>query len=148
MEYVISRCVQIKSDIVSADEFEGNARQLLNYGHTVGHAIEALSDFSVTHGSAVAAGMAIISKSSAKKGLCPISCYEDTANLINKFSLSTETQYNASEIANVIENDKKRKGGKITFVLPEKIGKCVLKTFLINETEKFVAAGLNSGEVL
>ena len=142
MEYVISRCVQIKSDIVSADEFDSGARQLLNYGHTVGHAIEALSDFSVTHGSAVAAGMAIISKSSAESGLCPLSCYEDTVNLIKKFSLPAKTHYSANQITKVIENDKKRKGGKITFVAPEYLGKCILKTYSIEETESIVAAGL------
>lgn len=142
MEYVISRCVEIKSDIVSADEFDSGVRQLLNYGHTVGHSIEALSNFSVAHGSAVASGMAIIAKAAAKKGLCPISCFEDTIKLINNFSLPTKTNYSAAEIANVVKKDKKRKGGKITFVLPEKTGKCVLKTFLIEETENFVASGL------
>ena len=148
MEYVISRCVEIKSDIVSADEFDSGTRQFLNYGHTVGHAIEALSNFSVSHGSAVAAGMTIVAKAAAEKGLCPISCFEDTVKLINKFFLPTETNYSATEIANVTKNDKKRKGGKITFVVPENIGKCVLKTFLIEETENFVATGLKSGGVL
>lgn len=148
MEYVISRCVQIKSDIVSADEFDGGIRQLLNYGHTVGHSIEALSNFSVTHGSAVAIGMAIVANASAESGLCPYSCYENTIKLINKFSLPTITNYNANQITRIMENDKKRKGNKITFVVPESLGKCILKTYPIEETENFIAPGLKHGGVL
>lgn len=141
-EYVISRCVQIKSDIVAEDEFDGGVRQLLNYGHTVGHAIEALSNFGLTHGSAVAAGMAIIARTCANKGICPKASAEDTLNLIRAFNLTTETSFTAGEIAAVIENDKKRKGGTITLVLPEKTGKCNLKKIPIEETEDFIAAGL------
>lgn len=141
-EYVISRCVQIKSDIVASDEFDGATRQLLNYGHTVGHAIEALSNFGITHGSAVAAGMAIIARSAEKNGLCDSICVDDTIKLITKFGLPTGTAFSANDIAGVIENDKKRKGGSITLVLPEKTGKCILKKYPIEETENFVAAGL------
>ena len=141
-EYVISRCVQIKSDIVSADEFESGSRQLLNYGHTIGHAIEALSNFGITHGSAVAAGMAIIARSAEKQGLCDSECVDDTLKLISKFGLPTDTTFSAKDIAGVIENDKKRKGGLITLVLPQKTGKCILKKYPIEETENFVAAGL------
>ena len=141
-EYVISRCAEIKSDIVAEDEFDGGVRQLLNYGHTVGHAIEALSNFGLTHGSAVAAGMAIIVRTCVDKGLCSGSCAEDTLNLIRSFNLPTETRFTAAEIASVIENDKKRNGGTITLVLPEKTGKCILKKLPIEETEDFIAAGL------
>ncbi len=141
-EYVISRCIQIKSDIVSKDEFDGAIRQLLNYGHTVGHAIETLSNFGVTHGSAVAAGMAIMARTCSEKGFCPESCTEDTLNLIRAFNLPTETTFSGSDIAGIIENDKKRKGRTITLVLPEKTGNCILKEIPIEETEDFIAAGL------
>ncbi|MBQ3049164.1 MAG: 3-dehydroquinate synthase, partial [Oscillospiraceae bacterium] len=100
-EYVISRCVQIKSDIVAADEFDGAARQLLNYGHTVGHAIEALSNFGITHGSAVAVGMAIVARSCAASGICPIACTNDTLKLIEAFGLPTQTSFGSREIAGV-----------------------------------------------
>ena len=141
-EYVISRCISIKSDIVAEDEFDGAVRQLLNYGHTVGHAIEALSNFGLTHGSAVATGMAIIARTCADKGICPKACVEDTLNLIRAFNLPTETEFISGEIAAVIENDKKRKGGTITLVLPEKTGKCNLKKIPIEEIEDFIEAGL------
>ena len=141
-EYVISRCVQIKSDIVAEDEFDGGVRQLLNYGHTVGHAIETLSNFSLTHGSAVAIGMAIMARTCADKGICPSTCAEDTLNLIHTFNLPTKTGFSAGEIAAVIENDKKRKGGTITLVLPQTTGKCILKKIPIDETKDFIVAGL------
>ncbi len=141
-EYVISKCIQIKSDIVSADEFDGGVRQLLNYGHTIGHAIETLSNFTVTHGSAVAAGMAIMARTCKNKGLCDETCAEDTISLLKAFSLPTETSFKDSEIASVIENDKKRKGNLITLVLPEKTGKCILKKHPVNEISDFILAGL------
>ena len=141
-EYVISRCVEIKSEIVEADEFDGATRQLLNYGHTVGHAIEALSNFGITHGNAVAAGMAIVARSCAKSGLCSDECVSDTLKLIKAFGLPDNTVFTAAEIARVIENDKKRKGGTITLVVPEKTGSCTLKKYPIEEIATFVAAGL------
>ena len=141
-QQVISKCVQIKSDIVGADEFEGGTRQLLNYGHTVGHAIEKLSNYSVTHGSAVAAGMAIISRACANKGILDVSTLNDTLELIKEFSLPVNTMFNSLEITSVIQNDKKRNGDKITLVLPEKTGKCILKKFPVNEIADFLRAGL------
>jgi len=141
-EYVITRCIEIKSEIVAADEFDGAVRQLLNYGHTIGHAIEALSDYKITHGSAVAAGMAIMAKTCEDKEICAPSCYEDTVSLIKAFDLPTSASYKSSEIASAILSDKKRKGANITLVLPEKTGKCVLKKFPIEEIENFILAGL------
>ena len=67
-EYVISRCVELKRDYVTEDEFDTGLRMMLNLGHTVGHAIEKLSAYSVPHGSAVAMGMAIIARACAARG--------------------------------------------------------------------------------
>lgn len=141
-EYVISRCVEIKSEIVAADEFDGAIRQLLNYGHTVGHAIEALSNYGITHGNAVAAGMAIVARSCGKTDLCDEECVTDTLNLIKVFGLPEYTDFSATKIAEVIENDKKRKGSTITVVVPETTGKCTLKKYPIKTIADFVAAGL------
>lgn len=137
-EYVISECIKMKSDIVCEDEFDLGLRQLLNYGHTIGHAIERLSNYEITHGQAVAAGMAIISEKSALHGFCPASCALDTKNILEKFNLPTTTVFDTEEILNVIGNDKKRKGDTVTLVLPEKTGKCFLKTFPISEIRKFL----------
>lgn len=141
-EYVISKCVQIKSDIVSGDEFETGSRQLLNYGHTIGHAVEKLSGYKTTHGSGVAIGMAIISKIAKELNLCDINCYESTVNLIKKFSLPTQTGFTSKDITRIIENDKKRSGDSITFVLPTKIGECVLEKFSVSDVEGLILKGL------
>jgi 3-dehydroquinate synthase len=76
-ERVIARCIQIKRDIVAQDEYETGVRKLLNLGHTAGHAIELLSRFEVTHGHAVAVGMAIVARAAAHLGLCDSQCADD-----------------------------------------------------------------------
>ena len=72
IESVIAECVSIKRDMVDEDEHDNGVRQLLNLGHTVGHAIEALSRFSITHGHAVAAGMAIVTRAAEAQGECQV----------------------------------------------------------------------------
>ena len=69
IEYVIKRCVEIKGSIVNCDEFDKRERKLLNFGHTVGHAIEKCSNYSVSHGNAVAIGMAIATKGAYEVGM-------------------------------------------------------------------------------
>ena len=70
MDGIITRCVEIKRDIVEKDEKESGERKLLNFGHTIGHAIEKHSGFSLTHGEAVAVGMVMITEISEKLGIC------------------------------------------------------------------------------
>lgn len=74
IEEVIARCVEIKRDIVCGDEFDRGNRQLLNFGHTIGHAVELLSDYRIPHGSAVAVGMIMITSASARLGICSVHC--------------------------------------------------------------------------
>ena len=69
IEYVIKRCVEIKGSIVNCDEFDKRERKLLNFGHTIGHAIEKCSNYSVSHGNAVAIGMAIATKGAYEVGM-------------------------------------------------------------------------------
>ncbi|NLA85923.1 MAG: 3-dehydroquinate synthase, partial [Clostridiales bacterium] len=70
IEEIIARCVTIKRDIVSIDEKESGPRKLLNFGHTIGHAVETRSNYALSHGKAVAVGMAVISRASSKMGIC------------------------------------------------------------------------------
>mgnify|MGYP002508152994 CR=1 FL=1 len=78
IEYVIKRCVEIKRDIVDRDEFEKGERKLLNFGHTIGHAIEKCSDYKISHGNAVAIGMVIATKGAFELGLS----YEDFSDVL------------------------------------------------------------------
>lgn len=144
-ERVISACVKMKRDIVCEDEFDNGTRQLLNLGHTLGHAIELCSGYTVTHGSAVAAGTAAISQSAARSGICSEDCALRIRELIEKFSLPSRTGFGAQELYNAMLSDKKRRGGVITLVVPEKIGRCVLRPTKIDELRAFIEPGLDGG---
>ncbi len=139
---VITRCVELKRDVVEQDEFDTGLRQKLNLGHTVGHGIEACSHYQITHGSAVAAGIAIVARSAAKEGLFPYPQYEKLLALLHKFKLSDTTVFSAQELYKCMLSDKKRSGDTITLVLPKAIGDCILQKMPIDRLEKFIEAGL------
>ncbi|MDO5327058.1 MAG: 3-dehydroquinate synthase [Clostridia bacterium] len=139
IESSIARCVVIKRDYVMDDERDMGKRQFLNLGHTFGHAVEKCSNFTITHGQGVAIGMVMAAKAagmdaSAIEAACR-SC-----------GLPTASPYPASQLAEAALRDKKRRGGKITLVLPEAIGKCFLKTVDVAELPEYFAKG--TGEAI
>ena len=134
----VERCVEIKRDIVSADEFEKGNRKLLNLGHTFGHAIESLSDFKVTHGHAVAIGMVIAAKSGEKCGITEFGIADKIINILKSFGLPTDCNYTVGELATCALGDKKREGESITLVIPECVGKCKLYKLSVNNLEDFI----------
>ncbi len=140
IENGIEKCVKIKADIVGKDEFESGLRKLLNFGHTIGHAVEKLSGFDITHGRAVAIGMACITASCEALGLCE-PCIDELISLLKKNDLPYVSPYSAEAMAQAALSDKKRSGDKITLVIPKKIGKCTLHTISINEMQSFIKAG-------
>ncbi len=141
-EFVISRCIELKRNVVMEDEFDTGARQMLNFGHTVGHSIEKCSNYTISHGRAVAIGMAVISKASAVNGLCEPAVYNDIINILNQFALPSSTPLSAAELAENALSDKKRFGGTMNLVLPRKIGECSLCPTPICELKSFFEAGL------
>ena len=141
-EDTIARNVAIKSNIVESDEFETGVRKLLNFGHTIGHAIEKLSDYKVSHGRAVAVGMAIETRMAHSMGLCDADCLREMINMLELYDLPTSTEFNASELAEACLSDKKRDGGKITMVFPVKIGECILHDIPVSELEPLIQSGL------
>ncbi len=126
LEEIIAGCVQIKADIVSHDEFDRGERQLLNFGHTIGHAIEKVSDFKIPHGFAVGIGMVMISKAAYRLGFSEYDCSEPIMSVLTKNGIPVEFNCTAQELYNVMIKDKKRSGNSIKLVLPQKIGKCFL----------------------
>lgn len=138
LQKVVKRCVELKCETVTKDEFDLGLRQLLNFGHTIGHSIEALSNYEISHGKAVATGMAIISKACVKSGLCEKNVSEELTEIIKKFDLPTESSYPVDDMIKIIKNDKKRKGDSITLVVPECLGKCVLKTIPVTQIKKLL----------
>ena len=142
LEEIIARCVRHKAEIVEADEFDLGTRQLLNLGHTVGHAIEACSEMRISHGSAVAIGMVIVTRAAISLGLCPAEDLTALISLLEKLGLPTECPYSANELASVASADKKRAGSKITFVLPFGIGDSRLYPISVNELSSLIEKGL------
>ncbi len=143
IEDIIASCISIKRDVVNCDEFDTGLRQLLNFGHTIGHAIEKCSNFTVTHGHAVAIGMVIITNAAEKNGFCESGTYEMLVSTLKKCGLPTTCEYNSEELFNVTLSDKKRSGGSVTLVLPKKCGKCVLFKVTTAELLQYIEKGIN-----
>ena len=137
----VSRCVQLKGEIVSRDERDGGERQLLNLGHTVGHGVDACSNFQISHGHAVAIGMSIIARAAAQKGICTPACAKEIQQALQNCGLPTHTAYTSHDIAQAALHDKKRQGGKITLVVPERIGLCRLLPIPLEQLEEWIQSG-------
>ena len=146
METIIARCVSAKRDLVEADEHDNGARQLLNLGHTAGHAIEACSSFSISHGSAVAIGMLLIARAAAAKGLCPLHVPLHVAALLDAYNLPARCPFDAEALTAVALSDKKRKGNTITLVVPASLGESRLYPIPTADLTDFFAAGIPSEE--
>ena len=142
LDDVIARCVEIKRDIVNEDERETGVRKLLNYGHTVGHAIETLSNYRISHGHAVAIGMAIEARAAVKMNLCAPEYLDELLKMLRLYNLPESTDYSASDLTNICLSDKKRDGEKLTMIFPVEIGKCVLKKISVSDLQTVIQQGL------
>ena len=138
IEEIIARNVSIKRDIVAADERDTGIRQILNFGHTIGHSIEKCGDYSMSHGKAVAIGMAVASRGAWRMGLCPEDCYRQIVDMVKRFDLPYKTGISPERLIEAASFDKKRSGQNITLILPERIGKCVARKFSLNELAQFI----------
>ena len=141
-EHVIARCIELKRDVVQEDEFDRGDRQKLNLGHTIGHGIEAQSNFTVSHGQAVAIGMAIVSKAAAAYNICSMDVYREICKLLEIFRLPNSTNYTSLQLYTSALSDKKRLGDSINLIVPTKIGHCIIRTTQVTEVQSFIEAGL------
>ena len=142
IEQIVARCVEIKARVVSADEFEKGERAFLNFGHTVAHAVEVLSGYKTPHGSAVAIGMAVITKACIEKGICENQAYDKLIPLLEKYNLPYICPYVVDDIYAAALRDKKNANGKITLVLPTAKGESTLKKCSHEELKEFIMLGL------
>ncbi len=142
IEEIIASCVLNKSRIVAADEFDTGTRQLLNLGHTVGHAIEARSDFAISHGSAVAMGTVIVTRAAVSLGLCPEKDLREVIAILESVSLPTTCPYPADELVSTALGDKKRFGNTLSLVVPYSIGDSRLYKINVSELKVFIERGL------
>ena len=137
-ECEIAECVGMKRDIVERDEREGNVRKLLNLGHTFAHAIETLSGYAVSHGRAVATGLAMAARASVKAGaLAAPECARIEA-LVAAMGYATRVEFSTETLVEAMLSDKKVSGDAIDFVLPQTIGKCFVKRTPLAEIGKVV----------
>jgi len=122
---VIARCCEIKAWVVEQDELEGGLRRVLNFGHTLGHAIEAASGFRIIHGLAVAMGMANAATLAVSSGFLDQKSADDIHGLIGDYGMeiTIPVDLDRETIKNFLKTDKKTVGGKIFFVLPTEIGR-------------------------
>ena len=142
LEEVIARCVEKKRQIVEEDELDRGNRQLLNLGHTAGHAVEKLSKYSISHGKAVAIGMMIMAKAAAARGICPKNLPLHMEKMLCRYALPTEAPFAAAELAAAALADKKRRGDVLTVVLPTALGKSELFDLKTSELTALFAAGV------
>ncbi len=145
LDELIEECIKIKKEYVCIDEYDLGARQFLNLGHTVGHAIERKSNFEIAHGSAVSAGMCIIARACEKLGMCAQSTAQYIETLCRKFNLPTSVQINPDELFEASLSDKKRMGKKVTLVLVRNIGECFLEKTEVESIKEIIRNGMGEG---
>ena len=141
-EEIIARCVENKRRLVEADEYDKGSRQLLNLGHTLGHAIEKCSNYQISHGQAVAIGMILIVKAAVKRGWCEKEVLTKMLAMTAKYQLPQSTIYQAEELKEAALRDKKRLGASINLVIPVKIGESRLKKIAVTELLAIIKDGL------
>lgn len=132
LEYFIKNSLKIKKNIIEIDEFDESIRHIFNYGHTFGHAIEAITNYSITHGQAVTLGIDLANYLSFKLQMINYSSFEEMhkillKNMPNYMPLDNKIE----EFLNAMSKDKKNKGNKIGFILTRGPGK-VEKVFIEN----------------
>ena len=137
-EEIIARCVEIKRDVVSEDEYEKGLRKILNFGHTIGHAIEKCSNYSLSHGTCVAIGMALITKYCVKSGDCDKDDYDELCKVLCLYNLPCKCNYGADDICNVIKSDKKCSGNMLSLILIKEIGKNFIKDIPISNIKEII----------
>jgi len=121
---IIRRSIEIKKSIVKQDERELSIRSILNFGHTVGHAIEKSSEYKISHGRAVATGILVEAAISMELGLFPRSSFKRLTELLIQAGFKSLVQKKfSSDLIYFMRTDKKKRMGKINFVLIKDIGK-------------------------
>jgi 3-dehydroquinate synthase len=147
LERVVVASVRIKAGVVGKDEREAGLRRILNYGHTLGHAIETVTGYRrVHHGEAVAIGMEFAARLAVRVGLCDQGLADRQGRLLRRIGLPTQLPrgHSGGRLLAAMAHDKKVSGGRLHFVLPERLGRVRIQPVdarLVMRTLKDVAAG-------
>ena len=129
LEEIITRCCRVKTSVVIADDKDTGVRRILNFGHTVGHAIEAHASYRVPHGMAVSMGMAAEAVLSTRMGVLIPRDKERIVSLLHRYGLPTQisNDYDTGSLLGLMRSDKKAEHGQIAVVLPTEIGDAVVR---------------------
>ncbi|WP_028264314.1 3-dehydroquinate synthase [Atopobium fossor] len=138
---IIARNVQIKSKVIQADEKEQGMRQILNLGHTLGHAIEAASNFSLGHGSSVAAGLCCVVRGASKFGWCDPQLVKSIECITQAHGLPSNTDIDHNSLFKFATHDKKRASQSVNLIVPTAIGNVEIKTISLAQLRKLIDAG-------
>lgn len=137
---IIAACCNIKRKVVEEDELDNGNRLILNFGHTIGHAIENIAGYgNITHGEGVAIGMSQINRIAEMKQLTPIGTTEKLNRMIRKFQLPIQANnLDKEELYRALTHDKKTRGGNIKIILLEKIGQAKIVQVPIDEMKSYL----------
>ncbi|MBQ8082363.1 MAG: 3-dehydroquinate synthase, partial [Clostridia bacterium] len=142
-EDAVAQNVNIKRSFVVGDEKDKGKRQLLNFGHTIGHAIEHLSGYKLMHGQGVAIGMACETRAARKMGLTSLH-ESEIMEALSQNGLPVSTDFPVEEIIRVVSHDKKRQNRYISVIVPEKIGAARLHQLAPDEIRDYVTLGISA----
>lgn len=145
-EELICACVRIKRRLVALDERDTGERRILNFGHTVGHAIEAASGFTLSHGQAVAYGMLAAVRLGERLGVTCAGVYGALLSACEKAGLDTDFEAHICPVLPFLSRDKKSDGRAIDFVLLEGLGRAVRKKLPLEEAERLLSAAIKGRE--
>lgn len=125
---IVERCCAIKAEIVEHDEFDTGERMVLNFGHTIGHAVEKCSNYeSFTHGEAVGIGMLLLTRQTERLGLTEQGTAAAIYDVLKKYNLPVDADYGNEELLKAAGMDKKKSGSSITLVILKNIGTSFLQ---------------------
>lgn len=123
LTHLVRRSCEIKAEVVAEDEREGGLRAILNYGHTFGHAAEALSHYGIRHGEGVGMGMVAAARLAAIRGMIDQATCDRIETLVARAGLPTQMLHHSFEAyRDKMASDKKSQRGKLRFVLPDRLG--------------------------
>jgi 3-dehydroquinate synthase len=140
--HLVSNSVAIKARVVQADEKESGARRKLNFGHTLGHAIEKLDP--AGHGRAVSRGMVAAGHFSCEKGLLSTQTVNRITDLLQGLGLPTGLNFDAEKICTAVRQDKKKRGNRLFFVFLDGIGSARVENIHFTELDSFIQSHFNT----
>ena len=141
IQSVVETCIRMKRDFVLRDEFDRGDRMLLNFGHTFGHAVEKCSGYSVPHGYAVAMGMYAVTRAAEALGCCENGSCLTLKSALTGYGLPTDIPYPLDDMLAAALSDKKSDGNTVRLIVPETIGRCVIRAVTPEALRMWMKAG-------